>query len=260
MNLSNIHLFYRNSFLLTGLFLFTIFNQGCEKDPDPLTTHGVIRGSVGLYSNYSGKPVNIKVTANGPYGSKSTTAESDGSFIIDRLGNGTYYIDYSMDGYGSRREYNIPVFDDDTVYARGTLLFEKKGTYVPKLLKAYIGHNPAYVPLIMSVCIETNVNNDGTVYGLDLMLFLDTNQDVAWNRNSFNYPAWDAHLNDKNVFTIYLDLERMPFKSGTRVYVKGYPCNHEEFGYGFLDTYLGIPDYSSLDKSKSTNVVSFILP
>jgi hypothetical protein len=260
MNLSNILLFYRNSLLLTELFLLTLLNQGCEKDPDPLTNHGVIRGNASLYDIYTEEPANIKVTASGPYGSKSTTTEANGNFMIDGLGNGTYYIDYRKENYGTIRQYNIRVFDDDTFYVGGVMLFKKTGNYVPKFIKAYVANKPRFFPLTIYLCIETDVTNDGTVSGLDLMLFLDSNQDVAWNQNKFNYPASDAYVSDKNVHTIYVDPSRMPFKSGTTVYVKGYPCNIQELGYGFLDTYLGIPIYSSLEKSKSTNVVSFIMP
>jgi hypothetical protein len=260
MNLSNIHLFSRNNLLLTGLFLVTSLHFGCEKDPEPLTTYGVIRGHAGLYDVYTEEPANIKITASGPYGNTSTTTEADGGFILDGLGNGTYYLDYSKEGYGTIREYNIRVFDDDTVFARGAALFQKPASAVPNFIKAYTAYKARFFPLTTYVCIEESANNNGTVFGLDLMLFMDTSPDVAWNRNGFSYPASDAYVNDDNVHTIYVPPSIIPFESGTTVYVKGYPCNVQEYGYGYFDTYLGIPQYSTLDKSKSTNVVSFIMP
>jgi hypothetical protein len=260
MILSNIHLFCRNSLLLTGLFLVIPVNQGCEKDPEPLTTHGVIRGHAGLYDMYTDGPVKIKVTASGPYGSKSTTTSEDGVFILDGLGNGTYYLDYALEGYGTIREYSVQVFDDDTVYAKGASLFKKPESVVPKFIKAYTAYKARTFPLTTYICIEETASTNGTVFGLDLMLYMDTSEDVAWNRNGFSYPAQDAYVNDDNVHTIYVDPAVVPFESGTRVYVKGYPCNVMEYSYGYFDTYLGIPLYSTLDKSKSTNVVSFTMP
>jgi hypothetical protein len=260
MNLSNIRFFSRNNLLLAGLFLLSPFNQGCEKDPDPLTTHGVIRGHASLYNEYTEEPANIKVTASGPYGSKSTTTEAEGGFNIDGIGNGTYYLDYGKEGYGTIREYNIRMFGDDTVYARGAMLFKNPAAAIPNFIKAYTANKPRTFPLRINVFIETNASNNGSVFGLDVMLYMDISQDVAWNRNGFSYPASDAYVNDDNVHTIYVDPAIIPFKSGTKVYVKGYPCNIQEYGYGYFDTYLGIPMYSTLDKSKPTNVVSFIMP
>jgi hypothetical protein len=260
MNLNNIHLFYRNSLLLAGLFLITPINQGCEKDPEPLTTHGVIHGHASLYDVYPEEPARIKVTASGPYGNTSTATEADGSFMLDGLGNGTYYLDYSLEGFGTIREYNIRVFDDDTVYARGASLFKKPVSAIPQFIKAYTAFKARSYPLTTYVCIEESASTNGTVFGLDLMLFMDTSPDVAWDRNGFSYPASDAYVNDNNVHTIYVDPLIIPFESGTKVYIKGYPCNTQEYGYGYFDVYLGIPLYSTLDKSKSTNVVSFIMP
>jgi hypothetical protein len=40
----------------------------------------------------------------------------------------------------------------------------------------------------------------------------------------------------------------------------GYICNLLEYNSGYLDTYLGVSLYSTLDQSKHSNVVSFIMP
>ena len=260
MNLHNIHLFYRNNLLWISIFFIILINFGCEKDPEPLTTNSVIRGTVWLHNEYSEEPSNIKVTASGPYGNKSSTSQANGMFSIDGLGNGTYYLDYSKEGYGTIREYSISVFGNDTVHARGAYLFKKPASAVPTLIKAYSAIRDRFFPLTTFVCIETSASNNGSIFGLDVMLYMDDSPDVAWDRFEISNPASDANVNDANVHTIYIDPVIIPFESGTKVYVRGYPFNTEEFRSGYLDTYQGIPMYSTLDKSKSTNVVSFIMP
>jgi hypothetical protein len=256
MNPHNILSFMRNSILLmTALLLL----MGCEKAPEPLTSDSVITGFASLFYAYSDQPANILVTATGPYGHKSVVADPSGRFIIDGLGNGTYYLEYSQEGYGTLREYGIKLFGSDTVWARGANLFKLPPPGLPSFNKAYTAIRDRYGPPTTFVCIETSVS-DYSVFGLDILIYMDVNEDVGWNRNICYYPAWDANFNNANVHTIYIDPAVLPFESGTKVYLKGYPCNNYEYQYGYLDTYLGERMFSTLDKSKSTTVLSFIMP
>ncbi len=259
MNLHNIHLYYRNNLFPASLLFMILLSFGCEKDPEPFTTNSVIRGTASLYNEYSDAS-GIKITASGPYGNKSTTTQTDGNFSIDGLGNGTYYLDYGKEGYGTIRVYNISVFGNDTIWARGVHLFKKSSSSLYAFKKAYTAIRDRFFPQTTFVCIETFAPNNGTVFAVDMMLFMDDSPDVAWDRHEFSYPASDANVNDANVHTIYVDPLAIPFKTGTKVFVRGYLCNIQEYGYGYLDTYLGIPMYTTLDKSKSTSAVSFIMP
>jgi hypothetical protein len=234
---------------------------GCEKEPEPFTTNSTIEGFVSLWQYYDTNPPIIKVTASGPYGQKSVNVDpSTGSkFAIEGLGNGTYYLDYSADGYGTLRQYGIQVFGGDTVGTRPANLFKMPSGPFPKLTKTYTAIRDRYGPPTTFVCIETSIS-DYMVFGLEIMLFFDTSQDVSWKKYAFYYPAWDANFNDANVHTIYIRPELLPFKSGTKVYLKGYPCNTEEYQNGTLDTYLGVRNFSTLDKSKSSDILSFTMP
>lgn len=255
MNQHNTLSFMRNSFLFaTALFLLA----GCEKDPEPLTSNSVITGHASLFFAYSDQTANIKVTATGPYGQKTAMAEADG-FSIDGLGNGTYYLEYSQDGYGTLREYGIKLFGSDTVWARGANLFKIPSSVLPSFTKAYTAIRDRYGPPTTFVCIETSIT-DHSVYGLDILIYMDVNEDVGWKNYQCYYPAGDANFNDANVHTIYIHPDVLPFESGTMVYLKGYPCNNYEYQYGYLDIYLGERIFSTLDKSKSTTVLSFIMP
>ncbi len=232
---------------------------GCEKDPEPLTSNSAITGWASLYSIYYGEPANIRVTATGPYGHKSVDVDPTGIFMIDGLGNGTYYLEYSQEGYGTIREYGIKLFGDDTARVQGAQLFKLPSGVLPSFTKAYTAIRDRYGPPTTFVCIETSVS-DHSIYGLDIMIYLDVSSDVAWNKYECFYPAWDANFNDANVHTIYIDPAVLPFESGTKVYLKGYPCNNLEYSNGYLDTYLGTRMFSTLDKSRSTTVLSFIMP
>jgi hypothetical protein len=231
----------------------------CEKDPEPLTTNSAITGWASLYNEYSDESVNIRVTATGPYGHKSATVDASGMFMIDGLGNGTYSLDYSLDGYGTIRQYGIRLFGNDTARVQGAQLFKMPSVAVPSFTKAYTEIRDRYGPPTTFVCIETSVS-DHSIFGLEVMIYMKTGSDVAWNKYDFFYPASDANFNDANVHTVYIDPAVLPFKSGTEVYLKGYSCNTQEYYYGYLDTYLGESMLSTLDKSKSTTVLSFIMP
>jgi len=242
-----------------AILIFMTLLPGCEKEPEPLTTNSAITGYVSISDPLVEEPGNIKVTATGPYGHKSTTTLPDGYFLIEGLGNGTYYVDYSKEGYGTLREYGIRLFGADTVRVGGTSLFKLPSINLPAFVKAYTAIRDRYGPPTTFVCIETTVS-DYMAFELDIMIYMDTSAEVAWNRYASYYPATDANFNDANIHTIYIDPEILPFESGTKVYLKGYPCNISEYGYNYLDTYLGIPVFSTLDKTKSTAVLSFIMP
>ncbi len=256
MNPHNILSFMRNSFLLATALLLLV---SCEKDPEPLTTNSVITGFTSLFYEYSDQPANIKVTATGPYGHKSAMVDPAGNFSVDGLGNGTYYLEYSQEGYGTLREYGIKLFGSDTVRARGANLFKLPSKALPSFSKAYTAIRDRFGPPTTFVCIETNIT-DYSIFGLDILIYMNVNEDVGWNKYVCYYPAWDSNFNDANVHTIYINPDVLPFESGTQVYLKGYPCNNYEYSYGYLDTYLGERMFSTLDKSKSTAVLSFIMP
>jgi hypothetical protein len=258
MNPHNTHLFTRNSIYAAEIILLAII-LSCEKDPEPLTLNSVISGWASLYVKYTGEPTNIRVTATGPYGHKSINVDASGMFLIDGLGNGTYSLEYSLEGYGPIRQYNIQLFGNDTARVQGARLFKMPKGAMPSFVKAYSAICDRYGPPTTFVCIETSVA-DPLTYGLDIMIFMNTGSDVAWNRYEIFYPASDANFNDANVHTVYIDPAVLPFKSGTKVFLKGYSCNTLEYFYGYLDTYLGLRMFSTLEKSKSTTVLNFTMP
>lgn len=261
MNRVNIHLLCRNSLFFLGLLLGSGFFQSCEKDPLPLTTNSVITGTA--YISTSDSDEGIKVVASGPYGQSSALTDQFGNFVITGLGNGTYYLDYSKEGYGTIRQYNIQVFGNDTVRAYIVQLYEKP--VIPKLptfKKVYYDIRPRSYPQKYFVCIDTDLPPTAESFRLQFMLCMGTDENVSWDNYDVYDFSWEMAVNN-DFMTIYLDPDRLRnvylFRTGEKIYLRGYPCNKGESS-GYLDTYLGIRQYSTLDISRSTNVISFIMP
>lgn len=261
MNRINTLLLFRNSLFILCLTLGCGLVISCEKDLVPLTTNSVITGTVYISAPVSAE--GIMVVATGPYGQSSALTNANGNFLISDLGNGTYCLDYSKEGYGTIRQHNIQVFGNDTVRAYIVQLFEKPD--VPKLPtfnKAYYDIRPRSYPQRSFISIDTDLAPTAESFRLQFVLCLGTNESVSWNNYKVYDFSWEMAVNN-DFMTIYLDPYRLHntylFNSGEKVYVRGYPCNKGESG-GYLDTYLGIIQYSTLDKTRSTNVISFIMP
>ncbi len=242
-------------FFLPVVFLAVLF-AGCEKDPVPLTTNSVIYGIA--RADYEGG--GVTVTAFGPYGNKSSVTDEDDNFSIGGLGNGTYYLEYMKEGFGTLRQYSIRVFGNDTVRAYITQLYRMPElVYPPALLRAYTGVRPRSYPEKTWIAIDTDFRQEEInkkIY--QMVLFFSDKKDVSWSSSRQSGFFHDLQFNDQ-LLTIYIDIPRMKFKTGTTVYVIAYPCNNQE-NSPYLDTYLGRLIYSTLDKDHPSNVVSFVMP
>ncbi len=266
MNRKSFHLSIRNKGIFLSLFLILLLAYSCEKEPVPLTTNSVIKGRV--YGVYPETDEGFLVTAYGPYGNSSAYTDVNGYFQIKGIGNGTYYVEYSKEGYGTIRQYNIQVFGNDTVTAYVVQMYKLPSSLkLPYLRKCYTDVRPRYYPEKQWICFDTDVTlHYADKFGMDFMLCMDTSDDVSWDRYKLVDFTWSGQYNGDS-WSFYIDPEiiryqnsgNFPFKSGEKVYVRGYPCNKGEAS-GYLDTYLGKRQFSTLDKTRSTNVVSFIMP
>ena len=265
MNQLSFRLLSLKNLILICLGLFT----GCEEVPVPLTTNSVItgRGSFGTGGDYSG----IMVTANGPYGQTPALTDVKGYFTITGLGNGTYFLEYSKKGYGTIRQYGIQLFGNDTVQTGNVTMYQLPDSLMlPSFRKTYIDLRPRFGQERLWICFDTNITKQNAyLFGFQFLLCMSTDKYVSIDHNQLIWFGWDGQYNGDN-YSIYIDLktfspsgfsyrEKFPFKSGDEIFVRGYPCNKGEQG-GYLDTYLGKHQYSTLDRTRSTNVISFILP
>ncbi len=261
MNQRNFHLYYKNKQVLMILLSVVLFIVSCNKEPEPLSKNSVINGHVSL-SDVTEASINVSVIATGPYGSESVITDEDGRFSFVEMGNGTYSLEYNKEGYGTIRQFGIQLFGNDTVTVSNFLLFRKVNEYfgVPNFVSVCSGSGPYYMnPDLTFVCIETTYHGS-SIHNFPVMLFMDVSNDVSCNSYVYSCPANLVDYNDEDRFIIYIDMRDLPFNKGEEVFIKGYACNTDEFYYGYLDTNLGIMQYSTLDEKRFSNVISFIMP
>ncbi len=227
--------------LLLGLWLLTF---GCTQDADPLSENSVLRGWVTLSDHYEDGS-GVKITAAGPYGSKSTLSVQDGSYLVSGLPNGTYEVSFTKEGYGTVTYHGIQFFGGDTVsgdYAQLYSLPDKPGK-MPEFTACNWREDGLW--------ISTDYTTTNSYW--PVRLFFSTEEKVSCENYQFSIPTTADYKNEIWVSQYYLD-----FTSGDKIYVMGYPCNTLDNGY--TNTYTGLRVFSSLIKEKSSNTVSFIMP
>ncbi len=206
-------LYPMNTAMLSRNILFfmalVLFLQSCEKDPKPLTTNSVITGNVYWYSDGAdnGK---FNITARGPYGSKTIEGTNGGDFLIDRLGNGTYCVEYSKEGYGTYTRCNVRLFGYDTVRINQVELGTEAGNFkMPALIKATISYPNISSPPSPYLTIETDAKDEN--FCPTLMFFFSSSPDVSWNKyQGYESSIWFADFDaGKKVWMIYLNIPRL---------------------------------------------------
>jgi hypothetical protein len=252
MKAHSIVLFSPNkTFLLTGLVLGALTCSCGEEFPEPMFTSCVIQGTVRLVSSSEGTLDGFLVTAQGPYEEKSASTNSNGNFEINGLGNGTYKLEISKAGFGTKYQYGIQLFGDDTVGVRDEL-YERVNGSIPALKTvetqltsfSWLNEN--------SIAVTTN-KTSGTV---PARVFMAEHKDVSYK----NYQ-WTGNVHSlyRNGFEhLLLTVNDIPFASGKKIYLKMYICNPEEYGY--LNYYTGLWTFSTLDPDEHSEEMSFTMP
>jgi hypothetical protein len=243
----------RNSFFLVVILLV----MGCEKESEPLTTNSAIHTTATVWNDYA---ENIQITARGPYGDKSILVNSFSDYqYIEGLGNGTYNVSYSKDGYGTIEVQDIQLFGGDTVHISQVVLYKKPPKFTtPELMRAYIGY--PYGGNDKFMCVETKFKEEDRP-NLQMIFFISTSPEVDWNRYNSYFESSSAVYNTSSTWTAFVPFERYAmsvFKPGDHLYFRGYACNDSDPGY--FDYYHGLQVFPTMDKSRRTNVVDFILP
>jgi hypothetical protein len=257
MNHLSIHLLCRNCLAISGQLILFWLLAGCEKNPIPLTTDSTIKGNA--FADSSGRETyHIKIKAIGPYGETPVITEKK-DYRIEGLGNGTYYLEYSKDGYGTVCQYGFQLFGGDVVRAPDVTLYQfPKITTIPNFIRAYTADATSPPSPYIYIYIDLAVTNIKPA-DLSVMLFMSSSsRDVSWDNYEFCYPTYRGGT--KNNIPYICAVCIPPFKSGTEIFVRGYPYNQLEYYYGRYDTYHGNPSFSTLNKSKPTNIVSFKMP
>ena len=176
--------------------------------------------------------------------------------MITGLGNGTYRLDFTKEGYGTIRKYGIQLYGNDTANAGSINLFKKYDSYK--------------LPDFSGVTTETRGNVYIVVQPIKLgfetvtpvVFFMDTKKSVDYKNYTFstgNYYIWRADQS-YDYFNFYILSGSLPFKSGTEVFIIVYVANPNELSNGYFDKYLGIDQLSTLVPEKHSQVMSFKMP
>ena len=226
-----------------------------EDDPGPLFTSSVIKGRVRFH--YPDQPpVNVGISARGPYGKQAVFTDSSGFYQISGLGNGTYELEFWKEGYGTKYHYGIQLFGSDTV-SRNEELYERVKGW-SKLPEFYEIHDRITYPWVREGCIvittswSVDKKPDGST---PIRVFLDDHEKVSY----MNYKCTRrANFLRRSGFDyLLLTVDDLPFEYGQEIYLIAYVCNPEEEGY--LNTYLGVWTFSTLENDKHSQVMRFIM-
>lgn len=242
-----------NSLKLSFGFISLILFSSCKKDPDPLFTNSVIIGDVNICCRYDSSD-NIKVTAKGPFGNKTALTDNSGRYSIRGLGNGTYSLEYTKDGYGTSHQYGVQLFGNDSVFLWSFYLFKKIENFnVPGFIEIdpHFEHWGIYYIGLKSNMMERNHN---------LAFFMDMNNKVSYKTYSYLNTLVESTEDEStgSVFLFYPDY--LPFKSGSTVYMIAYVCSEFELGYGYFDDYYGGIQLTTLQPDNHSEVLSFVMP
>jgi hypothetical protein len=231
-----------------------ILLSSCKKDPDPMFTNSKINGIVNICCRYDSSD-NIKVTAMGPFGNKTTTTDSLGRYSITGLGNGTYSLEYVKDGYGTSHRYGVQLFGNDSVYLWNFYMFKKIENFkVP----GFIGINPHYESSWGAYYI--GLQTDMMQRNHNLAFFMEANNKVSYKTYSYlnTYVESVEDVNNGSIFIF--NPVSLPYKSGTTVYLIAYVCNEYELANRYFDSYYGGIQLSTLQTDNHSEVMSFVMP
>jgi hypothetical protein len=234
------------------IVLLIIMTGSCTKDPSPLFTNSVIKGNAALWGEWINDP-SINVVARGPYGEISTLTEPGGSFGFSGLGNGTYSMEFSKEGYGTIKKYNFQLFGNDTIDVGFNYIFKKYNNFIlPTLVDILI---ESAIPSGTIVTSKIPTASDPLV--LPVVVYLGTDINVSYKNYSF-ICATTTTFSTK--IDLNFDLRHVSFSKGTKVFLIAYAGNTEEVLNGYVDTFSGLQQISTLIPEKHSQVMSFIMP
>ncbi len=247
--------FFRNKASLIAGIAWIILTCSCTKDdPQPLFAHSVIKGGVSFYNGYP-EPVDIKVTAHGPYGNKSALTDSSGNYEISGLGNGTYELEFAKKGYGTKYHFGIQLFGNNAV-VKNEMLYEKMVDYTLPIY--YEVHD--YTTFSRLHGDEIGVTTNQKDRFMPVRIFLGSNKNVNYLDYEYTLKGYGSQWTDNknNNLLIIGDLWQFDYEGGQEVFFIVYVCNPEDPGY--VDSYLRILRFSTLEKKKRSAVMRFKVP
>lgn len=252
MNQNSILLLFRNrALLLTGVVLLTL-TCSCEELPEPLFTNSVIQGNIDFFHSYDEAPENITISALGPYEKKKALTNSTGDFQINGLGNGTYNLEISKEGYGTKYQYGIQLFGNDTVGVRDELFKRMTGLKLPTLYEIHT--QDTYSWLSEKKIVISTSRSQGEI---PCRVFMSEDDNVSYKNFQWTSEPRTVKRNGFDKLMLFIDF--IPYESGKKVYLRVYICNPEEH-YGYFNKYTGLLTFSTVEKDEHSAVMSFRMP
>ena len=235
--------------------------SSCKKDPEPLYSKGMITGSVRTYDGSDA--TNTRIVAHGPYGNPSAMSDSDGKYKLPGLGNGTYEIEFSKEGYGKKFVQGIQVLGNDTISLNIRLI--KKADYSMPKLSTVLYYSSFPNMDEYSIAIVTDIP-DTVNKEMQIRVFVSDVKDVS----NLNYIHSDqAHAVKRENNTQVLVVTANPqivnsggehvYKKGQTLYLIAYVCNKLEEG-GEFNEYYGLPVFSTVDEQQHSKVIEIKAP
>jgi len=235
---------------------------GCENEPEPLYSNGMVTGVV--QTRELEDLANATVTAHGPYGSQSATTGTDGIYKLSNLGNGTYEIEFSHEGYGTKYRQGIPVFGNDTVSLIDVRLYEKADYQMPKLNPVLYYSSFPYMDE-HSIAMLTDLPKNSTEE-MQIRIFVNDTEEVS-DKNYLHSDQAHAVTRDDGSQVLVAPVnpqivngggERL-FTKGQTLYLIAYVCSIREEN-GEFSKYYGLPIFSTVDQQQHSPVIEFKAP
>lgn len=213
----------------------------------------MIYGNV-FMNDYESSPDDVKVLAMGPYGNHSTTCDQEGDYAIVGLGNGTYELEFSKEGYGTVKSFGIQVFGDDTI-RRITTLYKTMGAYkLPELIRVYTSDSHSWIQP-NAIAISTDLGFS-TQSDWGIRLFFAKHPDVSYRDFDCTRNGHKLRRNGYDYAMVTADY--LPFEGGEEIYLIAYVCNPDDEGY--WDGYRGLQTFSTLNAEEFSQVLQYTVP
>jgi len=244
---------FRNKAVLICGILLGVLTISCEEEyPEAMFINSVIQGRIQLGFSSEGTLDNFLVAAHGPYEKETSLTNSNGNFEITGLGNGTYKLEISKAGYGTKYAYGIQLFGNDTVGVFIDEIYELALDRMPKLLSVETRLTSYSWLQENDIAITTN-KTSGTVAA---RVFMADYKGVNYKNYQWTAEARSLHRNGYE--NMMFHVEDIPFESGKKIYLILYICN--QYDRGYLNYSSGLWTFSTLDPDEHSEEMSFTMP
>jgi len=256
MNQSSIASFFRNRFIIwTTAGLLALTCSCTEELPEPLFSNSMIRGNIHSYYTSESSDDNISITARGPYGDQTALTNGEGHFQIGGMGNGTYNLEITKEGFGTKFHYGIQLFGDDTAYIYDEI-FERFEDFKLPVLKEILTRTTDDWLNATTIAITTTKDATGYTPDMPVRVFLADFENVSYKNYQCTRRAFALARGGYD--NLMLLVEDLPFESRKEIFLIAYVCNPFEEGY--FDYYTGVWTFSALEPEERSEVMSFTMP